>query len=156
MDFFVSKVALSICALLVVTILGGVTDRDRFIDDRHEIETVLQDLCDVADRAFGERSEGSVLWTVPVLPTGNGIDLAIDRGVVYCQCHGGPICRQPVCYLHTWAWDGSALNASALGELDKGSRPLTASSGDGILLTTTYVLFENDHRLLVFASPEPH
>lgn len=154
MDFFVSKVALSICALLVITILSGVTDRDRFMDDGREIETVLQDFCDVADRAFGERSEGTVLWTVPVLLTGNIIELTLDRGVVHSQWEGRSIARQPQCYLHTWRWDGSALNESTVGDLDKHSGRLTASSGERIILTTAYVLFENDHRLLVFASPE--
>jgi hypothetical protein len=154
MDFFVSKVALSICALLVVTILSGVTDRDRFVDDGHGIETVLQDFCDVADRAFGERSEGTMLWTVPVLSTGNEIELTLDHGIVHCQWHGRSIVRQPQCYLHTWRWDGSALNESTVGELDANSCRLIASSGESVLLTTAYVLFENDHRLLVFAYPE--
>jgi hypothetical protein len=156
MDFFVSKVALSICALLVITILSGVTDRDRFMDDGRGIEIVLQDFCDVADRAFGERSEGIVLWKVPVLSTGNEIELTLDHGVVHSQWEGISIARQPQCYLHTWRWDGSALNESTVGDLDKDSGRLTASSGESIILITVYVLFENDHRLLVFASPELH
>ena len=155
MDFFVSKVALSICALLVITILSGVTDTDRFVDDRRDIETILQGFCDVVDRAFGERSEGSVVWTVPALPTGDGIELTIERGAVHCQWDGRSIVRQPQSYLHTWRWDGSALNESTVGELDKNSSRLMASSGESFILTTTYVLFENDHRLLAFASAEP-
>ncbi len=154
MDFFVSKVALSICALLVVTILSGVMDGDRFVDDGHEIESVLQDFCEFADRAFGERSEGILMWTVPVLPTGNEIEMTLDHGIVYSQWHGKSIVREPQCYVHTWRWDGSALNESTVGDLDDGSARLMVSSGDGILLTTAYVLFENDHRLLVFASLE--
>jgi len=156
MDFFVSKVVLSICALLVVTVLSGVTGRDRFMDDRHEIKTILQDFCDVADRAFGERSEGTVLWRVPGLVAGGEIELTLDRGAISCQWHGGSIARQPQCYPHTWRWDGSALNESTVRDLDKDSGRLTVRSGDSILLTTAYVLFENDRRLLVFASPELH
>jgi hypothetical protein len=152
MDFFVSKVALSICALLVVTILGGVMDRDRFLDDGREIETILQDFCSCADRAFQQRSEGTMSWTVPMLSTGKEIKLVLDRGIVLCQWDGKTIVRQPQCCLHTWRWDGSALNESRVEELDKDSSRLVARSGESILLTTAYVLFENDHRLLVFAS----
>jgi hypothetical protein len=154
MDFFVSKVALSICALLVVTILSGVTDRERFMDDGREVEGVLQDFCDIADRVFGERSAGTVLWTVPSLLTGNGIELVIDRGVVSCLWDGRSIVRQPQCYIHTWIWNGSPLNDSTVGNLDKDSVRLATSSGENILLTTAYVLFENDRRLLTVASSE--
>lgn len=154
MDFFVSKVALSICALLVITILSGVTDRGRFMDDEREIESVLKSFCDIADRAYGQRSEGSLYWTMPELSTGDSIQMTLGNGLIRCEWGGRSIVREPQCSLHTWTWDGSPLNESKVSDLDKDSNCLSATSGDCILLKTVLVLFENDHRLLVFACPE--
>lgn len=155
MDFFVSKVALSICALLVIGILGGVTDKDRFVDYGHEIETILGDLCEVAGRALRGLSEGSVLWTVPALSNGEALELALDHGLVLCRSDGRSFIREPPCYLHTWRWDGSGLNKTILDRLDDSSAQLTIVSGDGLLLTTAHILLENELRLLVFASSVP-
>jgi hypothetical protein len=154
MDFFASKVAMSICALLVIAILSGSMGKDRFVDCRNEIETVLQGFCELADRAFEGRSEGTVSWTVPVLSTGDDIELVLGHGTVRCRWDGVPIVREPECYLHTWRWDGAALNESLIVSLDEDSPGLAARSGDRILLNTAYVLLENDYRLLVFACPE--
>lgn len=154
MDFFVSKVALSICALLVVAVLSGVTSSDRFIDDSHEIDGVLGDLCAAAERAIEGGSEGNLVWTVPALPRGEVIEIVLEHGIVRSHWSGRWIERQPSCCVHTWRWDGSSLNGSGVSTLDRDSPPLVIRTGDRLLLKTEYVLFENDRKLLVFASPE--
>lgn len=152
MDFFISKVALSICALMVVAILGGVADRDRFTDPGDEVERILGDLCDATSMALGGGSEGAVLWKVPTLSSGDALVLTLDHGLVICQLGGRSFICEPPCYIHTWRWDGSELNRTTLDGLDGRSDRLTVVSGDCLCMTTVTILLENEPTLTVFAS----
>ena len=154
MDFFASKVAMSICALLVIAVLSGATDRSRFVGGGEEVQRILQEFCDLADHAFEGRSEGTLRWTVPALSTGDEIELTLDHGRVECEWASEKVIREPQCLIHTWKWDGSATNESRVAGLDRESSKLTTHSGGGISLRTVYVMVENDFRLLVFASTE--
>ncbi len=155
MDFYVSKVALSICALLVVAVLGEATDPGRFVDASCEIDAALGDLCEIAGRGARGPSEGMVTWTVPALSDGDGLKLVLCHGLVTCEHRGRMFVREPRCYIHTWAWDGSGLNDTTLAGLDDGSPPLVVCTGDDLFLTTVEVMLENESGLMVFASATP-
>ncbi len=152
MDFVVSKVAMSICALVVVAVLAGVFDRDAFVDRHHELSSILEDLSGIVDRAAISNSEFSTAWRVPLASDGNPIVISIRAGSVSAECEGRTAAAQPSCGLHTWSWDGRDLNSSSVYEMDISSPQLSFGSGTTILVSTILVTLENEPKLLVFAS----
>ncbi len=155
MDFFVSKVAMSICALLVVAVLGGAVDEDRFLNEGRELRSVIEDFCEVADDAMEAGLEGTVSWTVPKLSSGEPLQLEIEHDWTRGSMSGHSMLGGPHCTVHTWTWDGTALNKSAVDSLDEASAGLRLSSGDAIVINTIYVLVDNDQVLMAFVSPGP-
>lgn len=155
MDFFASKVAMSICALLVAAILAGVMNIGRFSDPDGEIDAVLLEFCSLAERAEASGAEGIVIWTVPGLPGGEVLTMFVDRSIVSCTVGSKIRAAEPVCMLHTWKWDGVGLNGSRVEELDRYAEPLSARSGSLLSITTATVIFDNEPRLLVFVSAMP-
>jgi hypothetical protein len=155
MDFFVSKVAMSICALLIVAVLGAALGEDRFVDGAQEIRGIMEDLCDVAESAYDAGSEGEVTWTAPELSTGECLQLVIDHDGIHGHTNGQTIVCAPHCQLHTWRWDGTALNRSAAEALDERSDGFTVSSNDEVMVSTKYVMADSDLVLMVFVLPCP-
>jgi len=152
-DFVVSKVAMSVCALMVVAVLAGVFDGDAFIDRDHGLSGVLDRLSDLVDRAATSSSEFTTGWRVPLSSDGSPIVISIRAGSVSAECSGRTAVAQPACGLHTWTWDGRGLNSSSINEMDRLSPQLMFESGMTILIRTIMVTFENEPRYLVFASP---
>jgi hypothetical protein len=151
-DFVVSKVAMSICALMVVAVLAGVFDRDAFVDRDHELSGVLDRLSGLVDRAATSSSEFTTGWIVPLSFDGSSIVVSIRAGAVSAESGGRTAMTQPACGLHTWTWDGRGLNSSSICEMDKSSPQLRFESGMTILIRTILVTLENEPRYLVFAS----
>jgi hypothetical protein len=155
MDFIVSKVAMSICALMVVAVLAGVFDRDAFVDGDEGLSGILERFCGLVDRAADSRSEFISGWKVPLLPSGDSIAISIQAGVVKAVSDGGIARAQQSCGLHTWVWDGAGLNLSSIVDMDESAPQLDFKSGETILIRTTQVTLENEPRFLVFASRTP-
>lgn len=152
MDFVVSKVAMSICALMVVATLAGVFDRDAFVDMDHELSVLLDRLSDLVDRAATSNSEFTTGWKVPLSSDGSPIVISIRAGSVSAESDGRTAMTQQACCLHTWNWDGRGLNSSSICEMDRSSPQLRFESGMTILIRTILVTLENEQRYLVFAS----
>lgn len=155
MDFFASKVAMSICALLVAVILASVMNTGRFSDAYGEISAVLHEFCSLAERAESSGAEGTSLWTVPGLSGGKCLTIVLERHCVSCTCGSKTRATDLPLTLHTWGWDGMVLSTSLLDRLDSSAEPLRAHSGNVLSLTTSYVIVDNEPRLLVFASAVP-
>jgi len=151
-DFVVSKVAMSICALMVVGALAGVFDRDAFVQRDHELSGVLNRLSSVVDRAAVSSSEFTTGWRVPLSSDGSLIVISIRAGSVSAESGGRTAMAQPACGLHTWSWDGRGLNSSSICEMDASSPQLGFESGMTILIKTIMVTLDNEPRYLVFAS----
>lgn len=152
MDFVVSKVAMSICALMVVGVLAGVLDRDAFVDEDLELSGILDGFSDLVERAATSSSEFTTGWRIPLSPDGGPIVISIRAGFVSAESGGRIAMAQPACGLHTWTWDGRELNSSSIREMDESSPQLRLESGMTILIETTQVTLENEPRYLVFAS----
>jgi hypothetical protein len=151
-DFVVSKVAMVICALMVVGVLAEVFDRDTFVDRDQQLSEILGRLCDIIDRAAVSRSEFTADWRVPLSPDGDSIAISIQAGVVKAVSDGREARAQPSCGLHTWEWDGVGLNLSSIVDMDKSSPRLDFRSGETIMIRTIQVTVENEPTLLIFAS----
>jgi hypothetical protein len=151
-DFVVSKVAMSICALMVVAVLAGVFDGDTFADRDHELSGVLHRLSDLIDRAATSSSEFTTGWRIPLSSGGNPIVISLGAGSVSAESDGRTAMIRLACGLHTWTWDGRGLNLSAVYEMDRSSPQLRFESGMTIQIRTILVTFENEPTYLVFAS----
>ncbi len=152
MDFVVSKVAMSICALMVIAVLADVFDREAFVDRDYELSGILDRLSGLVDRAAASGSEFTAGWRVPLSSDGSPIVISIRDGSVSASSGGRTAMSQPACGLHTWNWDGQGLNASTICEMDRSSPQLRFESGMTILIRTIPVNLENEPRYLVFAS----
>jgi len=150
MDFIVSRVAMSVCALLVVGVLAGVVDIPQFEEPNAELSDIVDDLCRIAEEVAGSCAEVELVWTVPSLVSGETVRLTIASELILAGCAGSKAVARPSCDIHLWDWDGSMLNRSRVDALDALSAPLQASSGDLIMLESIGVEYEDLLRSMLF------
>lgn len=151
-DFVVSKVAMSVCALVVVGVLAGVVDNEKFTNCDQELAEVLERFSGLVDRAAMCAFGFATGWTVPLSSDGSPIDVSIHAGVVRAESGNRVASLQPSCELHTWWWNGSRLNLSSIRALDESSPRLDFVSSEMILVRTIEMTVENELRHLVFVS----
>lgn len=152
MDFVVSKVAMSVCALLVVGVLGGLINGTTTIEEEHELSAVLDDLRELVERTGRTGAQGTIHWTVPSLSTGGEVSLQLTCRLLRASCEGHSAVERPSCPIHTWAWDGTMLNSTVIVELDRAAPALEAVSGQLLVLHPELVLAENDEVQMLFVS----
>lgn len=150
MDFVISKVALSVCALLVVSVLSGVLAGTNVLDDSSELKGVLRELCSLVDSSVRSDSESAVEWTVPTLSDGRAITIVLADGMVRGEARGHRDACQPAASFHLWRYDGEALNSSMVDQLDSDAPNLTIASGQAVSVTTSVVMYENELTLFAF------
>lgn len=152
MDFIVSKVVMSITALLVVSILAGLLSPDKFADLDTDLVRVLDDLSSIVGRIAMSASEVTITWAVPFLATGGEVLVTVHHSILTGNSDGQCVRMQPIFELHTWPYDGSMLNTSAIHALDNSSEDVECHSGQKFKICTASVQFENGARLLLFLS----
>lgn len=134
MDFIVSKVAMSVAALVTVGVAGGVFDLCLAPDEVAELEGVLQDLAArlmlVASTGPGSTST----WTVPQLSTGDAVTMHVSSEMFSASSSGERAFREPPVEIHTWQWEGMDLNMSIVETLDEEAMPLCVESGSSVLI----------------------
>lgn len=150
MDFVVSKVAMSICALLAVSILAGVLDRSEVVDEASDLSGVVEELCGLVDRGVWSGTESIMEWTVPFLSDGGLITITITSGVVRGEAGGHTNAQQTTTPLHQWQYSGQALDSSLVEDLDETAGSLERVSGQGIMIRIVKVLFEDQPNLFAF------
>lgn len=153
MDFVVSKVVMSICALMVVGALSGCLAP--FADTGAELEDIVGTFCGLVDRAVMSGSAASLAWEVPFLADDQRMTFTVHRGVVTAECCSERATGQPLTGVHTWRNTGASMNISGLSLLDAASDPLTAGSGAALLLVTDLVLLDGLPTYLAFVRSGP-
>lgn len=151
MDFVLSKVAISICALMVVAILGGMFGEGALLSPRAELDGVVDNLCSVVDVLGLSGAEGGISWFVPFASGGGAIFIQMDGVLVRAESGSERAVGQPVSQVRTWAYDGRPLNTSLLAELDGVGAVLEAHSGQSIDLKTKIVTLDSQPKMFVFA-----
>ncbi len=151
MDFILSKVALSLCALLVAGILAGVFGGQGLLDDSSELRGVLREFCGIVDRCVRSGAETVVEWTVPVLSNGDRVTLTLTSVAVRGEAAGHSDAYRPSATLHLWPYTGTALNGTEVRALDSDAHQLCSSSGQAIMIETVLVTLENEPTLMAFA-----
>lgn len=152
MDFIVSKVVMSITALLVVSILAGLLSPDKFVHLDTELVRVLDDLSSTVCRTAMSASEVTITWTVPFISTGGEVLVTVHHSILSGSSGGQRVRVQPIFELHTWSYDGSMLNTSTIDALDNYSEDVECRSGQKFTICTASVQFDNGSRLLLFLS----
>lgn len=154
MDFVVSKVAMSICALLVAAVLGNIYGDGAFRDVRGELEGVAMDLIAVASAPLDARTECTASWEVPYLSAGEEVSVAVSAEWIRVFTSSVVVMIATPFAMHTWSWDGSPLNDSLVAELDGRAPKTTASSRGTITIAAMEITMGNETELMVFAHPE--
>jgi hypothetical protein len=154
MDFVVSKVAMSICALLVVATLGGMFGEGALLDPKGELERIVDDFCSVVDSIALSRTESGINWLVPFTSNGETVIIQLDGALVRAGSGIEVAVGQPVRLVRTWEYDGCDLNATMLADLDETCTIIEARSGESICLESRFVTLENQLRVFIFASSQ--
>ena len=146
----VSKVVMSICALVVAGTLTGIVSTSLSPNLGGDLDDILAGLQRTVSAIAAHGGECSVAWKVPALPSGSTAMLCI-RGctaTAYSEDVGRTVEVLPE--LHPWVWDGQPLNWTRVEELDLAITCFEARSGDELALSCQWVLVEDSDELLMF------
>jgi hypothetical protein len=150
MDFVVSKVAMSVCALLTMLVLTQAYGPGAFADEQGDLERILAEFCSTASAPVLAGTECALGWTVPCLPDGGTTWITLERGTVSVSSESGSVWGRPGVAIHTWHWNGSVLNDTAVSGLDSGAETISACSGQVLVVCSAAVEFDDGTRLLAF------
>ncbi len=151
MDFIVSKVAMAICALLVVAVLAGVFSQGALLGTGSSLERILDEFCDLTERVALGEGVSSLVWETPTLPEGEDVTFSIHRGIVLVESNQGSAAGSPAYGVHIWRPDGRTLNESTVEALDECSGSLIFQSGQKIRIAAEALIYEQEPRTFVFA-----
>jgi len=151
LDFVVSKVALSICALLVVAVLGNVYGPGAFRDLEHELEGVAMDLVSTASAMFDALAESQLSWDAPRLSAGEEISVEVSEGFVRVSSGPSSTAVATPFLIHAWRWDGSPLDEVLVQGLDADTPSTVVRSDGSMTLSTSLVPVGTELELMVFA-----
>lgn len=152
MDFIVSKVAMCICALMVVSILGGMFDKDVVFKSGGDLGDIVKDFCSVVDAIGRSRSAARSAWDVPHSSSGETVFLSIEGTIVRMRAGSDHAIGQPVFRLRTWSDSSDVLNMTVVDSLDKNAPSLSAHSGQTIVVFSRIVTLDNQQTPLLFAA----
>jgi hypothetical protein len=152
MDFVISKVGMSICALLVVSILG---------QSLHELSSTgemdaLEGIVRLFDRLLYSCMEGGddvdCIYRVPHLPDGSLVRMAFHPGGVIASSENAWAHAETCCPLNLWDWSGDELNQTVLGEMNRDCNPIETSSGASLLIEVRCVSVQSVLCRMAFVS----
>jgi len=134
MDFVISKVGMSICALLVVSVLGQSLYESASTGEMDSLEGIVR----LFDRLLFSCVEGGedvdCIYRVPHLPDGSLICMIFHPGGVIASSEDARVHAETCCPLYLWDWSGDELNQTVLGEMNRDCDPVETTSGDGLLI----------------------
>ena len=148
----ISKVAMSVCALIVATAVGHALIEGRAADDKAELEGVLRVLCDGVSTIALRGVESDLDFPVPRTADGDVLRLEISVYAMILRSANIAVVAHPCTPLHLWEWNGSEVRSSAIADLDGSHGPLEASSGEVVRLQTRWVVVDSSPKLLAFVS----
>lgn len=152
MDFIVSKVAMSVCALMVAALLAGAFSSDRLYDRSSEVELVLREFCGTADGALKTGKECTVGWQVPFASSGDAITISVRHNRVSASADDELAILEPLSPIRTWEPVTRQVNLTTLDELDNQAPEASFRSGETVELSTILMTIEDKTALMVFCS----
>lgn len=153
MDFVASKVGMSICALMVSSILVAVHDDTRAADLERELDGLACGLAEDLSSALLGGVESRIVDKVPWLSTGEAVDLAVGSASLLLRCGNAVACVGLAHDVHLWQWNGTCLEDGEVEALDSEASPLALSSGDIFETTVEEVTVNGVDVLMLFVHP---
>ena len=155
MDFVISKVVMSICALTVVSILGGLVESDIFASPATELSEILRSFHDSVHATVQSGSGSRIAWKVPGLQDGKSVEISVHTDFVRCTSERNDCVFWNNVELHLWIWDGEPLNETTMSELDENADHVIAFTGDEFVITCERVVLDNAPRDFAFIQLSP-
>lgn len=150
LDFVISKVAMSVCALFVASLLGPALANSQHHDTDSELEDIIVRLARVVSAAMIDGLEADAAQHLPRTISGEAIrvDLRSDSFIAVSESERASC--QLCAAIHLWIWNGSGLRSSVLDELDRTHSMVSAVSGDVVKVSTRWVPIDSTPTLLTF------
>lgn len=151
MEFVISKVALSVCALMVVSVLGSSVGTVFEQDIRGELMDILTAFDRLLLSLSSSRGECSASFEVPFLSDGCAVCQRVGYGLLIVDAGNGRASMEPSVPVHTWFSRPSVLNSTEIEELDHESAACVAKSGERIDISIELVVVDDEPTLTAFA-----
>lgn len=150
MDFVMSKVGLSVCALITASVLGAVVSDSGVDERRQELRVVLQRMCDLISSAALAGGDSVRVFCVPALSTGEPIRTTVTVDGAIVSSGTASEIGHPCTRVHLWHWDGRDLNDSVIADLDRSHVETTVHTGETLEIFAMSMVVGDMHQVLVF------
>jgi hypothetical protein len=150
MDFVASKVGMSVCALMVSSILVSVLEGSQTAYMESELDGIAREMADDLSSVLLGGVRSRTVDQVPWLATGEAVDVAVSTDSLLLRCGSAATCVTLAHSVHLWRWNGSRLDLSEVGTLDSMTPPLEASSGDLLETSVENIEVDDSDVLMVF------
>ena len=152
MDFVISKVCLSICALLILASISQTLDGTLSTEERRDVEIIASQFERLIRTLLERGNEAVHIYRVPSLATGEAVTMTIrTNGVEVVSEHATCDIMLP-CPLHLWKWNLTDLNRTDVVELDSSSQPLATVSGDTLRIEMARIPVQSVATAMLFLS----
>ncbi len=150
MDFVISKVALSVCAFMVATVLGQSLYQSSLASGMDDLAGILRQFDRILRTCTEDADNADCLYSVPYLPGGFPIALTVHPGGAVASSESSDASASTCCQLALWAWDGDELNRTEMEERERNSSPIESISGDHLLIRARQVPVDGIACTMVF------
>ena len=150
MDFVISKVAMSVCALMVASVLGPILVSYDDHGASTELDMVVLKLSRSISAAMVEGLETVFRLSLPTTSSGSVIRLEARSGGLLASSNDENVICRPCADLHLWDWNGSAMTSSEVDSLDLAHKERVAVSGDIVIAATRWIPIDSTLSLLAF------
>jgi hypothetical protein len=152
LDFVISKVAMSVCALIVASILGPVLVGNHHPGDEAELECMMTRLCGSIATAMLSGVETDIVFPLTTTSSGSHIRLDVRTESLLLSSETEMALGHPCTDLHLWRWNGSDLRTADVAQLDLLCGCGVAATGQALMISTRWALLDSAPSLLAFAS----
>ncbi|HUV61757.1 MAG TPA: hypothetical protein VMW71_06290 [Thermoplasmata archaeon] len=152
MDFVISKVGMSICALLVVSVLGQSLYESSTTSEMDALEGIVRLFDHFLFNCVRGGEDVDCLYRVPHLPDGALVCMTFHPGGVIASSENARVYAETCCPLNLWDWSGDELNQTVLGEMNRDCDPIESTSGDGLLIQVRCVPIQSVPCRMAFVS----
>jgi hypothetical protein len=152
MDFVISKVGMSICALLVVSVLGQSLYESSSTGEMDALEGIVRLFDRLLYNCVVAGEDVDCLYRVPHLPGGSLVCMTFYPSGVIASSEDARVRAETCCPLNLWHWSGDELNQTELGEMNRDCDPIESTSGDGLLIEVRRVPVQSVSCRMAFVS----
>jgi hypothetical protein len=152
MDFVISKIGMSICALLVVSVLGQSLYESSSSGEMDALDGIVRLFDHLLYSCVKAGEDVDCIYRVPHLPDGSAVFMTFHPGGVIASSEDARVHTETCCPLNLWDWNGDELNQTMLGEMNRDCEPIETASGDGLLIEVRCVPVQSVSCRMAFVS----